>query len=99
MYTNQMQAADWVFAITGASNQLSSDIQRGSILNDKFATITYGLTDAQILSLPQFATWTEADLTNVKYALGAMKDLSNALNNISALVQANRFGYLEPFLL
>lgn len=99
-YSNQMTAAQWIQGIVFSANNVVSDLQYGSILNDKFVALTYGLTDPQILALPQFAAanWSETDLTNVKFALSSMAELNTALNN-GAISTANRFGYLEPFLL
>lgn len=79
-------------------NNLLNAIKEGKILYDKFYQLTYGLTDEQILALPQFNvtgdTMDQAGLTKLKYALGVFNDL--ALGN--ALTPATRDSYLVPFL-
>lgn len=98
MYTSKMTADNWLQQISLYSNQIVNAAQTGKVLYEKFYALTYNMTDTQILALPQFSGWVQADLTNVKYALSSMWEMNNALNNV-AVATANRYGYLEPFLL
>jgi hypothetical protein len=97
-YTSDLMWADWVNQLTAFANAVMNDIQQGYEWYEKFAALTYGLSNAQILALPAFAGRTAADVTAMQYAWGVFNDLYNALNNVSALTQANREGYLVPFL-
>jgi hypothetical protein len=99
-YTNQMTAAQWVQLLSLYSDNLIATAENGKILSDKFTQLTYGLTDPEILALPQFASagWTQVDLVNVKYALSSMTDIWNCINNV-AVAQGPRYNYFEPFLL
>ena len=110
MYTNTMTGQQFIQAATGNSNAINNALANAKVVADKFAALTYGMDNPAILALPQFATnvnaggsgatgaWTESDLTAFKYNMGVYTDLYNALNNLAALPQANRFGYIEPFL-
>jgi len=98
MYSNDMTWQNWTAALQQSANNVLADIQTGKQLADKFNAMTYGLTDPQILALGAFSSRTQADLTNLKYALGVFTDLYNAINNVAALPQFNRLGYLEPFV-
>jgi hypothetical protein len=99
MYSNQITGSQWMLSISNSAANIINDINQAVIWTTKFNAMIYGLTDPQILALPQIvaAGWTEADLTAVKYALGVSQDLSNALNNLP-VATANRIGYLEPFI-
>jgi hypothetical protein len=97
MYSNDMTWQQWEMAVMNIANSVLNDIQQGKQLADKFNAMTYGLTDQQILALGAFSNRTQADLTNLKYALGVFTDLWNAINN-GAVATANRLGYLEPFV-
>ena len=98
MYTTKMKADDWIAQTGLYANQVVSAADTGKLLADKWNAMVYGLTDEQILALPQLVAMTQADLTVIKYALGSLSELSNALHNI-VVAQANRYAYLEPFLL
>ena len=98
MYSNDMTWQNWTGAIQGNANSLLNDIQAGKELADKFNAMTYGLTDEQILALGAFLNRTQADLTAIKYAMGAFVDLYNALYGGAALPAASRVSYLEPFV-
>jgi len=99
MYSNQITGNQWMLNVSNSASNIINDINQGVVWATKFNAMIYGLTDPQILALPQIvaAGWTEADLTAVKYALGVFQDLSNALNNLP-VATANRIGYLEPFV-
>jgi hypothetical protein len=98
MYTSKMTADQWLQQVSLFSNQIVNATETGKILWDKFNAMTYNMTDAQILALPQLSGWTQQNLTDVKYALSSLKEMNDVLNNI-AIATANRYGYLEPFLL
>jgi len=102
MATDQYNAdllwSDWVNACTGNANTLMRDINEAYAWYEKFYTITYGLTVAQILALPGFSGKTAADIQAMQYAFGVFQDLYNLMNNVSAPAQANRAGYLAPFM-
>jgi hypothetical protein len=97
MYSNDMTWQQWSQAATASSEAVINDIQQGKELYDKFYALTYGLTDPQILALGAFSNRTQTDLNNIRFALGVFNDLYGALNNL-AVTQANRMGYLEPFV-
>jgi hypothetical protein len=100
MYAGDMQWTNWTAALyTNATASLTA-ITQGKLLADKWNQMTYGLTPAQILALPQFANSgkTAADIENMQYAMGVFTDLYNAMFNVAALTQFNREGYLDPFI-
>ena len=98
MYGNDMTWQQWTDQLSSTGNSLLSDLQRGKQLYEKWASLTYGLTDAQIQALPQFATKTVADVTAMRYAWGVFNDIYNGIYGGAALTQANREGYLTPSL-
>lgn len=79
-------------------NNLLNAIREGKLLYDKFYQLTYGLTDEQILALPQFNvtgdSMDQAGLDKLRYALGVFNDLASG----NALAPATRDAYLVPFL-
>src|SRR5574343_57070 len=97
-YTGNMTFKDWNFTTQSKGNSLLSAVREGKILYDKFYQLTYGLTDEQILALPQFNivgdTMDQAGLTKLRYALGVFNDLAAG----NALAPATRDSYLVPFL-
>lgn len=97
-YTGNMTFKDWNFTTQSKGNNLLSAVREGKILYDKFYQLTYGLTDEQILALPQFNivgdTMDQAGLTKLRYALGVFNDLAAG----NALAPATRDSYLVPFL-
>jgi hypothetical protein len=99
MYSNQITGAQWMLNVSNSASNIVNDINQALVWTTKWNAMTYGLTDPQILALPQItaAGWTEADLTAFKYCVGVFSDLSNALNNLP-VATANRIGYLEPFV-
>jgi hypothetical protein len=98
MYGNDMIWTQWTDQLMQCGGSLLSSIERGKQMYDKWAALTYGKTDAEIQALPQFATKTVADITAMRYAWGVFADIYNAMHNLSALPQANREGYLTPFI-
>ena len=97
-YTGVMTFKQFSDQAQSRGNNLLNAIREGKILYDKFYQLTYGLTDEQILALPQFNiagdTMDQAGLTKLKYALGVFNDISNG----TALSPATRDDYLTPFL-
>ena len=107
MYSNTITFQQWVDQVSQKANQLRDIVDQGLDLQKKWYALTYGLSDDQILALPQFALLsvpgfsqrpTAADIDALKYAIGVFKDLSDALNNVAALPQADRAGYFIPFI-
>ena len=99
MYSNQITGAQWMLNVSNSASNIVNDINQAVVWATKWNAMTSSLTDPQILALPQItaAGWTQADLTAVKYCVGVFQELYNALNNV-AITQANRIGYLEPFI-
>ncbi len=97
-YSGDLLWADWVNAVTNNANALTRDIAEAYAWYQKYYAITYGLTQTQILALPGFSGKTAQDITNIAAALQVFQDLYNLLNNVSAPAQANRVGYLAPFM-
>src|SRR5574343_766223 len=97
-YMGNMTFKEFSAQVQSRGNNMLNAIREGKLLYDKFYQLTYGLTDEQILALPQFNvtgdTMTQAGLDKLRYALGVFNDL--ALGN--ALAPATRDGYLVPFL-
>lgn len=97
-YTGNMTFKEFSLQTQSKGNNLLSAIREGKILYDKFYALTYGLTDEQILALPQFMvagdTMDQAGLNALRYALGVFNDLAEG----SALAPATRDSYLVPFL-
>lgn len=97
-YTGNMTFKELSAQAQNKGNNLLSAIREGKILYDKFYALTYGLTDEQILALPQFMvtgdTMDQAGLSALRYALGVFNDLAQG----NALAPATRDGYLVPFL-
>lgn len=94
IYSNDMQWADWSFAInrlvnTSTVNNLIAMVEQGKAIYDKWAALIYGLTDAQIQALPQFTSRTVEDITAMRFAVGVFKTVSDAL--------ASQQAYLIPF--
>jgi hypothetical protein len=100
MYSGDAAWQDWSAAVGNLARTIKADLNQAKDLADKYYKLTYGLTDAQIQStLPLIGTGkTTQDITNLRYALGVFTDLYNALNNVAALAQADRNGYLSPFV-
>ena len=98
MYSNNMTADAWLQQITIYTTQMVTAADTGKVLSDKFNAMVYGLTDAQILALPQFLAWKQADLTAVKAALSSLINMSDALHN-NPIAQGDRYAYFAPFLL
>ena len=69
-------------------------LRDGQLLYDKWYSYTYGLTDEQILALPNMVGVSQAELTSMKYAIGVFKALADG----EALAPATRDAYLVPFL-
>jgi hypothetical protein len=97
-YSGDMQFGDWQREMQSKARGLLDAIKEGKRLYDKFYKMTYGLSDAQILELPQLLVagdvLTQAKLTELRYAVGVF----NTLNAGSALDPATRDDYLTPFL-
>jgi hypothetical protein len=98
MYTN-----DWTWqiiknAMNPNCSQLISLIDNCNYFYQKWYALTYGLTDAQILALPECTGMVAADVTALKYAMSTFNDLYNALHGGAAISQVNRTGYLTPFI-
>jgi hypothetical protein len=97
MYTNQMKSTDWIYALSTQGMNLNNAITNGKLLSDKFNSLTYGLSDEQILALPQLTGWTAADLNTYRYGVGVFNTIQQAMNN-TAITPSNLYAYLEPFL-
>jgi hypothetical protein len=97
-YSGDLTWEAWAGALTNAGNTVLGDIQAAYEWYQKWYALTYGLSMAQIQALPQFAGRSTADIQAMQYGWGVFLDLYNALNNVGALPQANRQGYLVPFL-
>ena len=97
-YSGDMQFDDWQREMQHKARTLLDSIKEGKRLYDKFYKMTYGLSDAQILELPQFLVagdvLTQAKLNELRYAVGVFNDISNG----TALSPATRDDYLTPFL-
>ena len=97
-YMGNMTFKEFSAQAQSRGNNLLSATRDGKLLYDKFYQLTYGLTDEQILELPQFNvagdTMDQAGLNALRYALGVFNDLAAG----NALTPANRDGYLVPFL-
>jgi hypothetical protein len=102
MATDQYNAdllwADWANAASNQANNVMRTIAEAYAWYQKYYAITYGLTQAQILALPGFSGRTAADITNIAACFQVFMDLYNLMNNVSAPAQANRVGYLAPFM-
>jgi hypothetical protein len=97
-YNADLLWADWANAATNNANTLIRDINEAYAWYQKYYAITYGLTTAQILALPGFSGKTAQDITNIAACFQVFEDLYNLINNVSAPAQANRVGYLAPFM-
>ncbi len=97
-YSADLVWADWANACTNNANTLMHDIAEAYAWYEKWYALTYGLTTAQIQALPIFASHTVADITNMQACFQVFQDLYNLMNNVSAPGQANRVGYLAPFM-
>ena len=97
-YMGNMTFKEFLAQVQSRGNNLLSVIREGKLLYDKFYQLTYGLTDEQILALPQFMvtgdTMTQDGLDKLRYALGVFNDLAAG----NALAPATRDSYLVPFL-
>lgn len=97
-YSGTMTFKEFALQAQNKGNNLLSAIREGKILYDKFYALTYGLTDEQILALPQFNvtgdTMDQAGLDKLRYALGVFNDLAAG----NALAPGTRDSYLVPFL-
>ena len=98
MYTSKMTSDQWLQQISMVANQIVNASETGRILYEKFNAMTFGMTDAQILAMSKFATWTQADLTAVKAALSSLMNMSDALHN-NPFAQGDRYAYFAAFLL
>lgn len=91
-YTNDMQWKDWAYAVGNLSNvstSLAAYIQQGKAFFDKYAALSYGLTDAQVAALPQFAGRTVQDIVNLRFAVSVFDAI-----NTTYVAQKS---YLTPF--
>jgi hypothetical protein len=88
---------DWTTQANQKANALKSSIDAAKVLYDKWYSLTYGLTPAQIAALPQMAGHTVADITAMNYAMGTFNDFNAALHN-AAVVTSDREAYLTPIL-
>ena len=93
-YTSQLTFAQWVQLLNQTTSNTVNNIKTGETLFQKWGQMVYGLSDAQILALPQLAGMAQADLNNIRYALGALDTLNTAMNAVTPVV----FAYLEPFI-
>lgn len=97
-YMGNMTFKELAAQAQSRGNNLLNAIREGKLLYDKFYQLTYGLTDEQILALPQFNvtgdTMDQAGLNALRYALGVFNDLASG----NALAPATRDSYLVPFL-
>ena len=98
MYSAKMNFETFSGQIQSRGNALQEAIRQGKILYDKWYALTYGLSTAEIIALPQFnvasETITEADVNALNYALGVFNTIASG----SALTPATRDAYLTPFL-
>jgi hypothetical protein len=94
MYSGTMTVGQLIDQIQAKGANLLDTIRQAKLLYDKWYQTVYGLTDEQILALPQFSNMTAADLTKIKYGLGALNDVASG----NALAPATRDAYLVPFL-
>ena len=98
MYNKDLSWNDWTVSLGSVIGATTRDLAMANQWCDKWAALTYGLTDAQIQALPQFSAHSVGDITAMRYAWGVFTDLHNALYNVAALAQADRAGYLAPFV-
>jgi hypothetical protein len=89
-YSSDLNFGDWVLEIGGRGQALISAVNAGEIDYQKWYAVTYGRTDAQVAALPQFSGRTEADITALRYALGAFHDLYTALHGAGAVSSRDR---------
>ena len=89
-YSNDRNFGDWVAALDSKGHSVVSSINEGEIEYRKWYALSYGLTDAEIAALPQFTGRTEADITKIRYAMGALHDLYTALNGTGSVVSRDR---------
>jgi hypothetical protein len=90
-YSSDMNFLDWISKSSADGMAIINAINAAKITYDKWYTLTYGLTDAQIAELPQFAGRTEADITAMKYAVGVFDAMNTALTPTLK-------GYVTPVL-
>jgi hypothetical protein len=98
MYNNQTTWETWRDEIGNYGNQLIAIIEQGKVKYDKWAEITTGLTDVQILALPQFITMTLVELADLKAAMSVLGQMNDALYGIQALGTYDRHTSLIPFI-
>lgn len=96
--TYQMGFNDWITRISGTSSNFITSLRTGKDLYDKWYKFTYGLSPAQIAALPELTGITVADVTTISYGLSVFNDIYTALYNLGALTQADREGYMVPFI-
>ena len=97
MYSNEMSFGEWVNQVSSKANAMISTVQAANMLYLKWYKMTYGLSPAQIAELPQFEGKTEADITALGYALGALSEVNTALSG-NAVGASDRIGYMTPIL-
>ena len=94
MYTPVILLRDLESMVQQRGTALLSAIREAKLLYDKWYSLTYGLSDAQILALPSLDNMTQEELTAFKYAVGVFNDVASG----TALAPATRDSYLVPFL-
>lgn len=99
-YSKTMTKEVWFQMLTSAGSKQMDALREGKDLYDKWYQMTYGLDNTAILALPAFqgSGMTAADVTAITFALSVFNDLHTALYNLGALTQADREGYLVPFI-
>lgn len=97
-YMGNMTFKEFLAQVQSRGNNMLNAIREGKLLYDKFYQLTYGLTDEQILALPQFNvtgdTMDQAGLDKLRYALGVFNNIANG----TTLLPETRDSYLVPFL-
>lgn len=99
MYQGKMGTSEFASELFNKANILWNAVDEAYVLYKKFYDVTYGLTPAEILALPQMTgtNYTEADILKMQNAMNCLGDFYKAMHNES-VSQVDRFGYLYPFL-
>jgi hypothetical protein len=98
MYNNQMTWETMRDQMANYGGAIIAIIEQGKVLSDKWTEIVGAKTDEQILELPQFNTMTQAELTDLKAAIGIAVSMNDALFGIQALGAFDRHTLLVPFI-
>lgn len=96
-FSAEMTWAQWTQATGQTADQIETVMQNGYDVWRKFYALTYGKSDAQILTLPAFTGKAQSDLDAIRSCLNTFKTLHDAYRGNAALSQYDYSGYLIPF--